>query len=234
MTSLMPQLLEPPPRQRCAMTGKFYPPDELVEISGLHVGQEGKELLLERLRSGGGVPFVHRKARSGARFAALFLDMLLPFSFSAVLSLSVHARSTSLYGLGSAGAARYLNVRMGWILLVENLTLLIYFALSHQVFGRTLGKNSTGLKVITVGGGQLTAAAAWVRSLAFLGPGLIAPVLYFSNSPLLIIRAATGILWGYLLLDGLVALLDRNSGRALHDRLAGSRVVEANHWQQPI
>jgi uncharacterized RDD family membrane protein YckC len=84
-----------------------------------------------------------------------------------------------------------------------------YYFVMHAVFGQTLGKMVLGLHVIEAGGRPLTVAAAALRSFGYS------------------ISALTfGI--GFLL-AGL-----RRDKRALHDLIAGSRVVRSARLAEPV
>ena len=72
---------EPPEQEsglvQCEITGKWVPEDEIVEFQGRMVCAEGKELLLERLRSGELLPGEMETPSIGKRFGCLFVDGLV-------------------------------------------------------------------------------------------------------------------------------------------------------------
>ena len=75
-----------------------------------------------------------------------------------------------------------------------------YFVLLHGTWGRTAGKAVAGVRVVTASGEPLGYARALARHLAW----------FLSALPLLV---------------GLLMVAARNDKRALHDLIAGTRVV---------
>ena len=100
---------------------------------------------------------------------------------------------------------------------------LIYFWVGHAAWGRTLGKQAIGLRVVTVSDhSRISIRAAGIRTVTLLiGPA----VFLLTASPL---NFGGGALW---LADGIVALTDPQ-GRSLHDRLAGTVVVRKRWLDQ--
>ena len=92
---------------------------------------------------------------------------------------------------------------------------LVYEAVQLAVWGRTVGKRLTGIRVVSADGRRLCVSQALVRSAIYALPPAARPV------PVLNVLA--GIFW--LVEIGL--LFEGVHRQALHDRAAGTLVVEA-------
>jgi uncharacterized RDD family membrane protein YckC len=136
-------------------------------------------------------------APSGSRLFAGILDALIVGTISAV----VLYLTLKVCGLGTAQIALIPLVPFGSFLL---LLAGAYFTLFVAANGQTIGKMATGLKVVPADadGHRVSLGTALVRAAAYIVSALPAGV-------------------------GFVLALFASDGRALHDRLAATRVVKA-------
>jgi uncharacterized RDD family membrane protein YckC len=91
---------------------------------------------------------------------------------------------------------------------------LVYEALQLTLWGRTVGKRLTGLRVVSADGGRLRAGQALVRSVIYAVPPAARPV------PVLNVLA--GIFW----IAEIGLLFEGDHRQALHDRAAGTLVID--------
>ena len=98
---------------------------------------------------------------------------------------------------------------------------LVYEALQLAVWGRTVGKRLTGLRVVSADGSRLRVAQAAVRSVIYAVPPAARPV------PVLNVLA--GIFW----LAEIGLLFEGAHRQALHDRAAGTLVVDTRPRSRP-
>jgi uncharacterized RDD family membrane protein YckC len=200
---------------QCAVTGKMVPEDELVTIQGKCVCAEGKAILLERLRAGETMPGELERPTVLRRFGCSFLDGLILGVPSALIGAAV--------GFGAmAGGSGEVGVVV-LVTAVLQTAYIAYFTLMHGSRGQSVGKIAGKLIVVNLDGSPITMGTAFTRALAYHGPG------YLNAVALLLSAEAAGItnisVSGYLLANVLFALFDRGQQRALHDRIAGTRVV---------
>jgi uncharacterized RDD family membrane protein YckC len=91
----------------------------------------------------------------------------------------------------------------------------VYEAVQLALWGQTVGKRLTGIKVVSAAGGRLRASQALARAAVYALPPAVRPV------PVLNVLAA--IFW----LADAALVFDRPYRQALHDRAAGTIVVRA-------
>jgi uncharacterized RDD family membrane protein YckC len=91
---------------------------------------------------------------------------------------------------------------------------LVYEAVQVALWGRTLGKRLTGIRVVSVDGGPVRVSQALVRSAIYALPPAARPV------PVLNVLA--GVFW----LAEIGLLFEGDHRQALHDRAAGTLVVD--------
>lgn len=100
----------------------------------------------------------------------------------------------------------------------------LYFGFMHGCCGKTFGKMIGRFRVTKLDGSRVGFGRAFMR--AFWFPGVLALI----ELPRLL-HPEAGFAWVsdvgamYLLFDGLALVWDQKLGRALHDRLAGTRVA---------
>ncbi len=200
------------PMGQCAVTGKMVPEDELVTIQGQRVCAEGKAILLDRLKAGEGLPGEIEKPTVLRRFGCIFVDGLIIGVPFAILNAILGANQTSIAILGVVS-------------LVSTAVQVIYFAQMHAARGQTVGKMAGKLRVVNLDGTPITLQTAYIRAFAYAGVGFLSGLALALNMPSMV--AIVGfIVGGYAIANVLFALFDRGMQRALHDRIAGTRVIQ--------
>jgi uncharacterized RDD family membrane protein YckC len=206
----------PPGMGRCEVTGQILPEDELVTLNGQRVGAEGKAILLERLNAGEVLPGEAERPTILRRFACIFLDRII---------LTVPLIIVAILGIASAvGAGAGVSPAVFVTQLVVLVLSISYFTLMHGMGGRTLGKMAGNLRVVRIDGAPMNIPTALIRALAYEGVGIIPILLLLPGLPLLT-AVGTIIVGIYGLANIITALVDTREQRALHDRIAGTRVV---------
>jgi uncharacterized RDD family membrane protein YckC len=207
---------------QCAVTGKIVPEDELVTIQGQRVCAEGKAILLERLRAGEALPGELERPTVLRRFGCIFLDAVLLwvviFAFSMIIGFGFGAASPVRGGRGGSLMA------MAAAGFVGQTIWLLYFGLMHGARGQTLGKSAGKLIVVNLDGSPITMGTAFLRALAYCGPGYLQPLAMLTLNQQLMF-AANAIFGVYAIVNVIVALVDSAQQRSIHDRIAGTRVV---------
>ena len=206
----MTQQLEPA-MARCEVTGKMVPEDELVTLNGQRVCAEGKAILLDRLKAGETMPGEFEKPTVGRRFGCIFLDGLVLGIPLAIVN-------------GLARAEFVSPQIVGVVSLITSALQTIYFGQMHAARGQTLGKMAGKLKVLNLDGSKISFNTAYIRAIAYTGPSFISGIALLLATPTAL-TGATSVVAVYSIVDVLCALFDRNMQRALHDRIAGTRVV---------
>lgn len=216
----------PPGYVKCDVTGKIVPEDETVVISGKRVCAEGKQILLERLRSGEMMPGELEKPSVGRRFGCIFVDNLLMRVIDGAIGFAGLAVVGTMQPTTSSAVATQLGFQT-----VVALIILSYFGFMHAARGQTLGKMAGKLKVVRRDGSPIDAGIAWRRAFFYAGPQLVGPMIaavcaLVSVEIAGIASIVTGLaILGYGLANVICALNDKEEQRALHDRLAGTRVI---------
>ena len=225
----MSQSSPPPDRfKECEVTGEILPVDSLVQFQGKWVSEKGKQILLERLQSGEPAETSY-SPRPGfwRRFGCILLDDLVLIIPNIVITLSFGtvglAQNTKhpppfgapfAHGMVYAGIGEILAFLVGTA----------YFGLTQGMWGQTLGKRVGREKVVRMDGSPVDMKTGILRGAYFVMPGLICGIGAFSAMlPLFYICYVLGFLWS--LADIIYLIADRRMQRALHDRLAGTRVI---------
>jgi uncharacterized RDD family membrane protein YckC len=91
----------------------------------------------------------------------------------------------------------------------------VYEAVQLALWGRTVGKRLTGIRVVSAAGGRLSVTQAVIRAAIYALPPAARPV------PILNVLA--GIFW----LAEIGLLFEGSQRQALHDRAAGTLVIDA-------
>jgi uncharacterized RDD family membrane protein YckC len=201
-----------PHMAQCSITGKMVPEDELVTIQGQRVCAEGKAILLERLQSGETLPGELRKPTVIRRFGCIFLDGLIIVLPLAILAGLLAGRLASPFVSGAVSV---------FTVIVE----IVYFGQMHGSGGQTIGKKAGKLMVVNLDGSKISMQTAYVRAIAYVGPGVLSGLATISGNVLLASVAAM-IVGLYGLANMLAAVFDTKEQRALHDRIAGTRVID--------
>jgi uncharacterized RDD family membrane protein YckC len=208
----------PPGMGRCEITGKIVPLDELVTLNGQRVCAEGKVILLERLKAGEVLPGEAERPTVLRRFGCIFLDgiiLLVPLTLINVgAGVVVGASGAGSGGLIVAGIAQLVGVCIS----------LAYFTMLHGSRGQSVGKMAGKLKVVRIDGQPMDMKTAFIRALGYQGLGLISAFLVMTAIvPLQLVGSLIVSVYG--LANAIAALVDRSQQRAIHDRIAGTRVV---------
>lgn len=219
----------------CAITGKVVPVEESVTIRGYTVCAEGKEVLLERMRSGEAMPGELQRPGVLRRLGCLIADWIVIWL---MMMMVVMVFAFGLFAVAANGFARRMehpdpfSLIMGMMLFMMCVSIFMigYFSIQHAISGQTLGKKIGGIRVVMLDGSPVTTRAAWLRGLAFLGPReactLLVLLLVVMKSWLAPFAGVFSVLAGvYDLVNLVFALFDSEQQRALHDRIAGTRVV---------
>jgi uncharacterized RDD family membrane protein YckC len=198
----------------------MVPEDEIVVIQGHRVCAEGKAILLERLRSGETMPGELEKPTVLRRFGCMFLDGLI-IGIPVAIITGVASAGSAAAGAANSGGA----VVIGVVSFIGVALQIVYFGQMHGARGQTVGKIAGKLVVVNEDGSRISMPTAYLRSLAFKGPSLLSGIAIISGA-LVFVSVASLIagLWG--LIDIILALVDREGQRSLHDRIAGTRVVQ--------
>lgn len=215
---------------QCEVTGKWLPEDEVVTIQGMRVGAEGKQILLDKLKSGAALPGEIEVAGSGNRFGAMVVDNLVIMAVTIPLKIAVTlvVNGGTMQTTGSAAAAAE-----GLANVVTIVLAMAYFTLMHARRGQSLGKIVAKIKVIRDNGGPIDFRTAMIRSVGYQGPALLgAFITGIAIGPGLIMLAGAGVIVSvlsglYVFVSAIMALMDKSKQLTIHDRIAGTRVVRA-------
>jgi uncharacterized RDD family membrane protein YckC len=98
---------------------------------------------------------------------------------------------------------------------------LIYEAVQLAVWGRTVGKRLTGVRVVSADGARLRPSQALVRSAVYALPPAARPVP--------VLNVVAGLFW----IAEIGLLFEGAHRQALHDRVAGTLVVDTRSRPAP-
>ena len=146
------------------------------------------------------------------RFGCIFLDGLIigvPFAIAAQV-VTIGMTSPQLGGAVS---------------LLAVIAQIVYFGQMHGNGGKTVGKKAGKLLVVNLDGSKITMQTAYIRAAAYAGPSRPTSLALMAHS-LPLIGIATMVAGVYKLADTLFAPFDTKQQRALHDRIAGTRVID--------
>ena len=230
---------------QCEVTGNWVPEDEVVTFQGKRVGAEGKSILLERLRSGSDAPGTLTAPTVSARFGGLFMDGIIASLFSLLVAGPIFFASFGPPSPEGNSPEMLGNIFQPIFQTVLGVVIIAYFAFFHARTGQTWGKKAAHTKVVNMEGGPIDGRTAFLRALYYYLPSLLTSsatlilILMQLSTPepagegpapavagfaiiVIAISAFSGI---YALADVLFALFDRAQQRAIHDRLAKTRVI---------
>lgn len=221
MTNVLDSAPPEPGMGQCTVTGKWVPEDELVTLHGQRVCAEGKEILLDRLQAGEMPEGQFERPGIARRFLSYILDIIVLLILqTSILFGGFYLKTHHLYNPKDVAMPI-----VGILQCIEAVISVAYFAMWHSYRGQTFGKIAGHLKVIRMDGSPISKGTAWIRSLAFVGlPLLTGPTLLMAGPLAATVVNLTFSL--YLLADGLAICFDYTFRRALHDRIAGTRVVQ--------
>lgn len=149
----------------------------------------------------GGFSSADTRAGFLSRLAAFLIDLFLLgclhfFCFALIAASLVQYPPATVQGAVVSAV-----IFLATALLTPPVLAMLYFCLLHACCGQTLGKMAMGLRVVALDGQAVSYGTAFLRWVS----------LFVSALP-----CGAGFLW--ILVD--------NEGRAWHDLLAGTRVVE--------
>jgi uncharacterized RDD family membrane protein YckC len=207
---------------QCEITKQWLPADEIIEIEGHKVCSAGKEILLQRLKSGEALPGEMERPTVLRRFCCLFLDGII----LAVPMIIVEVATGTFIRFPRPQPPAMATLAI--ISLVGTALTLVYFGTMHGLNrGQSLGKMAGKIRVVNLDGTPITMSKSYLRAVWYSGPSILAPVPLFVGFQLgaNLLTWISGI---YQITNIIMALADSNMQRALHDRLAGTRVIKIN------
>lgn len=201
---------------RCEVTGKMTPIEDTVFFQGRRVSAEGKNILLRRLMGGTVNQSILVKPSVIRRFLCSMLDNAILVAVFIPLALIILLVLAPFPGRSENSAGFLIQI-------LAALFGFAYYATFHGIWGQSIGKMVGNYRVVNMDGTPINYTVAAAR--AFWSTGIqIIPALCMTVSPLL--GAGISIFTSlYGLADCIALLVDSQYNRALHDRLAGTRVV---------
>ena len=191
--------------ETCAVSGKRLHRREMIQFEGQWVSAEHRDEFFQKLRDQtpqtGGLAY----ARMGARFLAKLIDgviLFLPFQFvMAQFGLGLFAPDTPM----PETMEELVELLGSWLsaMMITSTIGLIYSVAFLSRFQATPGKLVMKLKVVLADGSKLGTGRIIAR---YFAESVSALILYI----------------GYL-----IAFFDEPERRALHDRIAGTRVIRS-------
>lgn len=208
---------------QCEITRQWVPEDEIIVIQGHRVCAAGKQELLDRLKSGEALPGEMERPTVLRRLACAFVDGIVLFVIMLGLQVVI-VGETIFSAMGSPAAAEQFQQEVAMSSLLLFFIGFAYYTVLHGTRGQTLGKMAGRIKVVRPDGKAIGMGKAFVRTLAFDGPQIITPFIALSgNMQAQTLFSRIGTV--YILVNVVVLLLDSAQNRAIHDRVAGTRVV---------
>ena len=212
---------------QCEITGKWVPEDEVITIQGHRVCAEGKAELLERLQAGELLPGEVERPSVLRRFLCIFLDGMIVGVVHVLLGMAF--LGTAFFAATGAGGVGSTVVAV--LPLVNAGISLAYYTVMHGMFGQTLGKMAGRIRVVNGDQSPITMSTALLRALYYQVPAIVsalimAVAILADSQGGLAAADVVNVLFGiYIIASVIVALVDREQQRAIHDRLAGTRVI---------
>ena len=207
-----------PPKgfKTCEVTGEILPADSLVQFQGKWVSEKGKQILLERLRSG---------EESGPE---LFAPKMAPRAKAFCFDWAV------LFALATMGAY-CLHLTLVW--LIEFLIFTVAFGYQIGRTGQTWSKRTAGITITSRSGEPPGVMRGVIRTATYFLPLLFIYLIIAGHTILPLARLS--VVWVialllYLPVNIACILLDSSQRRAFHDLLAGTRpVAESGSDDEP-
>ena len=178
--------------------------------------------MLERLESGENLPGELLAPGSLKRFGCALLDWLILFAAAFPIGFVLGLSSSTAWTSPSSSAQATLSP----LDLIPAVINFLYFGIGHAYYGRTVGKLAGRIRVVMQDGSPVTHKAGWIRSFIFAGLGLLAAPLYFLEDTGLGLLAIVGLAFGAFGLANAITVLVHPQKRAIHDLIAGTRVIE--------
>ncbi len=215
---------------QCSITKKWFPEDELVTFQGQLVCAEGKQILLDRLRTGAAVPGDPTRPGVFRRFLCISIDWLIILPVWGLVSVVV---AKSVVILVVIPHHIFLGNRWAFFLVYSLLAVVssLYFSILHGGVGKSIGKMLGHLRVVNLDGSRASRERILLRSALYPGTIVIIGACgLLSNSvgersfkTMVGLAAVAFMIW--VLADALTALFDTRMQRSLHDRISGTRVI---------
>ncbi len=201
---------------QCEITKRWVPADEVIEVQGRKVCSAGKEILLQHMQSGEPLPDEMERPTVLCRFGCIFLDCLI----LTVPALATQYAAGMLHFPPRPDTDVSLTIRV--VVTAWGVALgLVYFGTLHGAIGKTLGKMAGKIKVVNLDGTPITMSKGYLRAICYSGPNVLMPLALLVGYDKILVYVGGA----YFLANVIVALADRKMQRALHDRLAGTRVI---------
>ncbi len=220
---------------QCEVTGQWVTEDEIITIQGRRVCAEGKAELLERLKSGESMPGELERPAAFRRFACMFVDGLVLGLAGIILGfLFLGPAFFTAYAQQGTGGTVAMGIGLTLLQLANTGIAVAYYTLMHGRTGQTLGKMAGKIKVVKADGTPITTQIAFARIFYLYAPTYVAavlmPIAVLTQSPYLTVGAniVNGLGGMYIIASVIVALVDRDQQRSIHDRLAKTRVIRIN------
>ncbi|MBI4584423.1 MAG: RDD family protein [Planctomycetes bacterium] len=215
---------------KCAVTGKWVPVDEIVEIQGLRVCAEGKEVLLSRLKSGEAPPGQLERPSSWRRIGCMILDnFFMSIIFGIFYGIFIFAYLIRQGDLMAPAANLKMQVFAGF---VGSAFFIAYFAFFHGWRGQSIGKMAGRIRVVKLDGSPVEVRTAFLRAVYYIAPnflpalaGVVFSQLVNPDDAMIFVGFTSLFVYLYWFANCVVALVDRDKQQAIHDRLAKTRVV---------
>jgi uncharacterized RDD family membrane protein YckC len=207
-----------PGQVQCEITRQWVAENEIITLHGKRVCAEGKAILLERLQSGESLPGQMETPGVLRRLGCSFLDNIL-IGIVAFVSALVFGVAPAAGPGGPPAAMSLVGQVVMWILALG------YTILLHGRYGQTLGKRAGSIKVVMLDGQPISYATAAMRAIVPSAPFIVSGVL-LSFGAFAIGNALNFGGWLFALANAASALMDRDTQRALHDRICGTRVIQ--------
>lgn len=203
---------------RCDITGEPVPEDETVVIEGKRVSARGKQILLDRLSTGHNLDGELEAPGSWRRLGCYILDAILVGVAGALVGFVVGftLMTGSVEDVRVGAAAELLGALIG----------MLYFGLMHAAGGQTLGKKAGRYKVVNLDGTDIEMKTAMLRAFMFVGiNGISAVVLLIGGIQIVVVYQIIAVVVGVYALANAITVLVSKDKRAIHDMIAGTRVV---------
>lgn len=213
---------------QCEVTGKWVPPDQIVVFHGKRVCAEGKQRILEMLKAGEMLPGELERPTVMRRFGCMFADgLVLGFTWGLV---------AMIFGVGAFFSSpsplsdRSVLFTQGLLGIIGAGVYIAYYGLMHGMWGQTLGKMAGKLKVVMRDGSPANMRTTLLRAVYFIGPNILPSIGFLfvgfdDVTGMMVVQFANILVGAYTLANIIFALIDRTEQRAIHDRLAGTRVI---------
>ncbi len=212
---------------QCGVTQKWFPLADLVVFQGKLVCAEGKQILLDRLKTGAFAPEELARPSALRRFACIFIDWLIILPVWYLFLVMVVVWVVVPFHLFT-GAPAVVTLVFGTLSVLA----FAYFAILHGTSGKSVGKRVGRTRVVTLGGVRASWGKILLRSALYPGTIAVIGVACLLPDPdpgnmgfRAILGALVLLVMAWILADALAALFDPIMQRSLHDRISGTRVI---------